>query len=381
MINNSTLRNGEQAPGVSFKLEEKLAIAVALEAAVVEEIAAGTPAMGQAELEGLAAVGRLLRTSEPIAWCRMNRNDVDAAITTGLKRVNLSVPLSDIQISAKLNADRAEVLRRIRDVISYAVDYGLRVALGGEDSSPADFDFVLAAVEAASSVGAHRYQFADTLGIMDTFSVHDTFRRLRSHFDLELEFHGHDDLGIATANTLAAIRGGATHARVCVLGLGELAGNAAMEEVVAGLKLIHDTQCRVHLSHLPWLAEIVANAACTPIPAGNAIVGANAFTHQSGIHVDGLMKNPLTYEELSPGACGRDRRIVLGKHSGMASVTGALHTLGLAADKHQTRRLLTRIQERPMQAKRAVSTEELLEFYTQSNAPLTQHGSPTEMRL
>ena len=365
VINDSTLRDGEQAPGVSFTLDEKLAIALALERAGVEEIEAGTPAMGVAEVEGLAEIGRVLRTSEPIAWCRMTRADVDAAIRTGLQRVNLSIPLSDIQMSAKLKADRPEVLRRIREVISYAVDCGLRVALGGEDSSRADFDFVLTAAETAAKAGAHRYRFADTLGSMDPFSVYDTFRQLRSHFDLELEFHGHDDLGMATANTLAALRGGAAHASVCVLGLGERAGNAALEEVAAGLRLLPGTTSSVDLSQLLPLAELVASASRHPIPPGKAIVGANAFTHESGIHVDGLMKDPLTYEALSPSMFGRHRRIVLGKHSGMASVAGALQELGLAADKHQTRLVLVHIQERSMQAKRAVSTEELLEFYAQ----------------
>lgn len=365
VINDSTLRDGEQAPGVAFTLDEKLAIALALEAAGVEEIEAGTPAMGRAEIEGLTEIGRVLSTSEPIAWCRMTRTDVDAAMSTGLKRVNLSIPLSDVQMSAKLKADRPEVLRRIRDVISYAVDCGLRVALGGEDSSRADFEFLLTAVETASRAGAHRYRFADTLGTMDPFSIYDTFRRLRAQFDLELEFHGHDDLGLATANTLAAIRGGSAHASVCVLGLGERAGNAALEEVVAGLRLFPDTTGSVDLSQLPRLAEIVAAAAGHPIPPGKAIVGAHAFTHESGIHVDGLMKDPMTYEALSPGIFGRDRQIVLGKHSGAASVTGALHALGLAADERKTRLVLVHIQERAIQAKRAVSTEELLEFYAQ----------------
>jgi homocitrate synthase NifV len=323
--------------------------------------------MGMREINELSAIKDTLHRAVPIAWCRMTRADVDAARKTGVQRVNLSIPLSDIQMQAKLKADRPEVLRRIHDVISYAVDCGLGVALGGEDSARADRDFILTAIEVAAQSGAHRYRFADTLGSLEPFGVHEVFCRLRAASNLELEFHGHDDLGLATANTLAAIRGGATHASVCILGLGERAGNAALEEVVACLDRLSEAKSNVKLSHLPRLAALVAAAAGRPIPSGKSIVGASAFTHESGIHVDGLMKDPKTYEELSPETFGRNRRIVLGKHSGTASVAGALHCLGLSANAMQTRVLLTQIQERSIQAKRAVSTEELLEFYAQIN--------------
>lgn len=214
----------------SFSLKEKLAIALALERAGVDEIEAGNPAMGVREIEEIVAIGAALSTAVPIAWCRMTCADVDAARETGLTRVNLSIPLSDIQIQAKLRANRAQVLERIQGVVSYARDWGMGVAMGGEDSARADLGFLITAVEIAASAGAHRFRFADTLGSMEPFGVYEIFRTLRAALSLELEFHGHDDLGLATANTLAAIRGGATHASVCILGLGERAGNAALEE-------------------------------------------------------------------------------------------------------------------------------------------------------
>jgi homocitrate synthase NifV len=336
--------------------------------------------MGNREIAEIAAIGSALHRAEPIAWCRMTRTDVDAARKTGLKRVNLSIPLSDIQMHAKLKVDRAGILRRIRDVVSYAVDCGLRVAMGGEDSSRANIDFLLIAVEAAAGAGAHRFRYADTLGNMEPFTVYEVFTRLSRAIGFELEFHGHDDLGLATANTLAAVRGGATHASVCVLGLGERAGNAALEEVVAGLNRFYGAASNVNLTQLPRLAKLVAKAARRPIPVGKAIVGASAFTHESGIHVDGLLKDPSTYESLSPKTFGRVREIVLGKHSGMASVTGALQSLGLSADKDRTQWVLAQVQQRSMQTKRVIRTEELLDFYRRASDMARPMNSPLEMR-
>lgn len=363
IVNDSTLRDGEQAPGVAFTDDEKVTIALKLEAVGIDEIEAGVPAMGSAEIESIAAIGTAVRRAAVIAWCRMMEPDIDAAIETGLKRVNLSVPVSDRQMRVKLNCGRPEVISRIHRVVSYARDRGLLVCVGGEDSSRADLDFLLQVTKAAAHAGAHRFRFADTLGVLDPFTTCDILRRLRSETDLELEFHGHDDLGLATANTLAAIRGGATHASVCVLGLGERAGNAALEEVVVALARIAGRKTAIDLTQLTDLAELVARMARRPIPATKSIVGSAAFAHESGIHVSALLRDPRTYEELDPALFGRTRRIVLGKHSGMAAVTNALALLGVTADECRARRVLDEIRTHAVVLKRPVGDRELLEFY------------------
>ena len=366
IINDSTLRDGEQSPGVAFTLEEKLAIAAALEAAGIDEIEAGTPAMGGQELEAIAAMVAQAKTAEVIPWCRMTRTDVEAAVLTGASRVHLSVPVSDRQIHAKFGTGRADVLARIADVVGYARELGLRVSVGGEDASRADLAFLKRVVIVVEEAGGHRFRFADTLGVLDPFGTCDVFRELARETDIELEFHGHDDLGLATANTLASVRGGATHVSVCVLGLGERAGNAPLEEVVTGLGETLGRLTGVNLVQLPALATLVADAACRAIPENKPIVGSMVFSHESGIHVSGLLRDPATYEALDPVRFGRERRIVLGKHSGRAALRSTLRSISLDCDYERMERLLAEVRARASLTKRPVELADLALMHSAS---------------
>jgi homocitrate synthase NifV len=360
---DTTLRDGEQAAGVAFTAAEKVALAWLLDRAGVAEIEAGTPAMGGDEEDAVRAIAGLELRATVSAWNRADRADLERSAACGVHAVTVCVPVSDLLLTHKLGRDRGWALEAVRRSVGWAKDRALAVCVGAEDASRADAGFVAEVAGTAEACGADRFRFSDTVGVLDPFTVRARIAAIRMAVGIPIEFHGHDDLGLATANALAAAAGGATHLSVTVLGLGERAGNAALEEVALALRHALRVNAGVDFSRLGELCDAVARAAGRPIPPGKAVVGEAAFAHESGIHADGVLKRPETYEPFAPEEVGRTRRIVLGKHSGRRAVLHRLAALGLEPSAGRLPGLVGEVRRLALAAKRALSDEDLLDLW------------------
>ncbi|HLP02653.1 MAG TPA: citramalate synthase [Opitutaceae bacterium] len=361
---DTTLRDGEQAAGVVFTRADKVAIARELVAAGVPELEAGIPAAGAEAQDDLRAVIEAIGADHVLAWCRADSGDLAAARACGATRVHISFPVSDLHLGA-WGKDRRWVLRELSRLTADAAARFTFVSVGAQDATRADYGFLQEFAAAVACTPAQRLRIADTVGVAHPARLLREIAALRASAPgLILEIHAHDDLGMATANTLAAFEAGATAASVTVNGLGERAGNAALEQVVMALRVAHGADCGVRTEKLALLSALVARAAGRPIAPERPVVGAAAFRHETGLHCAGLLKDARTYEPFAPEIVGRRREpFAVGSKSGAAALGAALRAAGIAADEAAVRGLLPAVRRRARELRRTLTTGELLDLH------------------
>ena len=360
-INDTTLRDGEQAAGIVFSAAEKIAIASMMDSMGIPELEVGIPAMGGSEAQAITTIVQKGLKAKLLGWNRAVRSDIEASIACGLKRVHISVPVSEIQIKAKFKGKTNLVWQRLKDSLNFALDQDLFVSVGAEDASRADESFLLEVAQFAQSLGASRFRFCDTVGILEPLTTAQKVGKLVECLKIPIEMHTHNDFGLATANALAGLQAGATAVNTTVNGLGERAGNAALEEMIMALKRLYQVDLAIETSRLRELSQQVIAASGIALPPWKAIVGDNVFAHESGIHAHGVLENPQTYEPFSPDEVGWIRRLVVGKHSGRHLLTNVLSQHGIRLNHEESQVVLDSVRHLSVQMKRSLTVEELLD--------------------
>lgn len=362
-IVDTTLRDGEQTAGVVFANQEKVRIARLLNDIGVDQIEAGIAVMGGDEKEAIKEIVRLKLRASIMGWNRAVISDIQESIRCGVDAVAISISTSDIHIKYKLQSSRERVLEQMVESTEFAKKEGMYISVNAEDASRSDMEFLLKFAYEAKKAGANRLRYCDTVGILEPFITYERIKHITSTIGIDVEIHAHDDFGMATANSLAAVRAGASHVGVTVNGLGERAGNAALEEIVMALKYVYRFDLGFKTEQLVDLSQYVSRASGRELPIWKAIVGTNMFAHESGIHADGTMKNPLTYEVFTPEEVGLERQIVIGKHSGTKSIISKFAEYGITLDKAEANEILTRIRLTAVDMKRSLFDKELIYIY------------------
>lgn len=362
-IVDTTLRDGEQTAGVVFANNEKITIAQMLSDLGVDQLEVGIPAMGGDEKDAIKRICKRNLKSSIMAWNRAVIGDIEQSIDCGVDAVAISISVSDIHIRNKLKTSREWVIENMVKSVEYAKKNGLYVSINGEDASRADDDFLIQFIEAGKRAGADRFRFCDTVGVMDPFTIRNKIEKIHKATNFDIEMHTHNDFGMATANAIAGAIGGANHIGVTVNGLGERAGNAALEEVLMALKHVFKYGMDIDTKKFKELSEYVSNASGRELLAWKAIVGSNMFKHESGIHADGALKDPKNYEAFEPEEVGLQRQIVIGKHSGKAAIINKFLEYDIELSPEMASKVLEEIRAVSVRMKRSLFDKEIVGIY------------------
>ncbi len=344
-ILDTTLRDGEQTPGVSLTSDDKIEIAQQLSLLGVDVIEAGFPSSSDGERKVVRDIAKLGLTSKVCALSRATKGDIDAAMACDVDLVHVFIPTSPVQMKHAVNLTEDQVLSSAVESIQYVKKHGIKCEFSPMDASRSELPFLKRVCKAAQEAGMDTLNVPDTVGILIPRTTAKLIEELKTVVSTPISIHCHDDFGLAVANSLAAVEAGAAQVHVAVNGLGERAGNASLEEVVAALHVIYNYKTNVNTKLLYSTSRLVSSLTGISVQANKAIVGENAFAHESGIHTRGVTEQPLTFEPINPELVGRTRKLVAGKLAGTRGIKAELEEIGIHPTEEQLREIVQRVKD------------------------------------
>lgn len=356
-IFDTTLRDGEQTPGVALTAENKVAIAKQLDLLGVDAIEVGFPIASKGEVEGAKAVANLSLKAELCGLARAVKKDVDAVLSCDLRSIHIFIATSELHLQYKLNMTLEEAIRHAVDAVEYAKNHGLTVEFSAEDATRTAVENLKKIYCAVVAAGADRINVPDTVGVMVPQRMRQLIADLKQVVKVPISVHCHNDFGLAVANSLAGWEGGATQIHATINGIGERAGNASLEEVVMTLYSLYRRKININTKLIYETSRLVSRLTGIMIQPNKAIVGENAFAHESGIHTHGVVSMPLTYEPIWPEVVGRSRILVAGKHAGVHGVRKELATHGIHPSEEHLHTIMEQVKKFADQGKTVTTTD------------------------
>ncbi len=359
-IFDTTLRDGEQTPGVALTPDQKLAIAQKLDDLGVDVIEAGFPIISDGEMVAIKTISDAGFKAEICGLARTETKDIDAAISVGLKYIHTFIATSDIHLKYKLKITRDQAVEKAIKAVEYAKSRGLLVEFSAEDATRTDREFLRNVFKKVTEAGADRIDIPDTVGYSSPQYIAEITKDTIDATHLPVSVHCHNDFGLAVANAISAIQVGAQCAHVTINGIGERAGNASLEELVMALQCLQfdkKYETNINTKLLYETSRFISKTVGIPVQPNKAIIGENAFGHESGIHTHGVLSNPLTYEPISPELVGRTRWFQVGKHAGAHGVAAMLEEYGIKPSREQTHQILDKVKKLGDQGKHVTDVE------------------------